>query len=98
LFFAGQITGVEGYCESAASGLLAGVNACRRSRGQNPVCPPPTTISGALMLHISSARAAAFTPMNANFGLLPPLNGKDRREKLARRAIEDMRAWMDENA
>lgn len=95
LFFAGQITGVEGYCESSASGLLAGMNACRRAMGQAPVCPPPTTVMGALVRHISSERDTAFTPMNANFGLLPPLKGRDRRDRLARRAVDEMRAWME---
>lgn len=95
VFFAGQITGVEGYCESSASGLLAGMNACRRAMGQAPVCPPPTTVMGALIRHISTERGPAFTPMNANFGLLPSLKGRDRRERLARRAVEEMRAWME---
>jgi len=92
IFFAGQITGVEGYCESAASGILAGLNAARLLAGKDPVCPPETTMTGALMRHISSCQGP-FTPMNANMGLLPPENGRDRREKQARKALADMEAW-----
>ncbi|CAG0952953.1 hypothetical protein GEOBC_00299, partial [Geobacteraceae bacterium] len=80
IFFAGQITGVEGYCESAASGILAGINSLRLARGKTPVCPPEETVMGALMRHISAAQGP-FTPMNANMGLLPPEKGKDRRAK-----------------
>jgi len=92
IFFAGQITGVEGYCESAASGILAGINASRLLAGKDPVCPPETTMTGALMRHISSCQGT-FTPMNANMGLLPPETGKDRREKQAGKAIEAIKAW-----
>ncbi|HBG45395.1 MAG TPA: methylenetetrahydrofolate--tRNA-(uracil(54)-C(5))-methyltransferase (FADH(2)-oxidizing) TrmFO [Deltaproteobacteria bacterium] len=94
IFFAGQITGVEGYCESAMSGALAGINALRAALGLEAVCPPETTISGALMRYISG-KDGEFSPMNANMGLLPPLTGKDRREKQARRAIDEFAKWRD---
>lgn len=94
IFFAGQITGVEGYCESSVSGILAGINALRRARGQSLVCPPETTITGALMRHISGAQGS-FTPMNANMGLLPPETGKDRREKQAKKAVEAIVSWTE---
>jgi methylenetetrahydrofolate--tRNA-(uracil-5-)-methyltransferase len=94
IFFAGQITGVEGYCESAASGILAGINALRLARGKMTVCPPEETIMGALMRHISAAEGP-FTPMNANMGLLPPEKGKDRRAKQSRKAIDAMAAWTE---
>ncbi|MBI1911935.1 MAG: methylenetetrahydrofolate--tRNA-(uracil(54)-C(5))-methyltransferase (FADH(2)-oxidizing) TrmFO [Deltaproteobacteria bacterium] len=93
IFFAGQITGVEGYCESSVSGLLAGINAARILKGKAAVCPPNTTITGALMNHISDEPRKRFEPMNANMGLLPPLKGKDRREQQARKALEDLKAW-----
>lgn len=97
IFFAGQITGVEGYVESTVSGLLAGINALRRAQGRDPVVPPETTITGALMRHISTGPPkGVFSPMNANMGLLPELKGKDRREKQAKRSIEDLTAWKNE--
>ena len=97
VFFAGQITGVEGYCESAASGILAGINAARTTAGLAPVAPPPTTMTGALLAHISTMpdKKKRFEPMNANMGLLPALPGKDRREAQVKRALEDFRAWID---
>lgn len=93
ILFAGQITGVEGYCESAASGIFAGINAFRLSRGLGAVALPPETIIGALMAHISGSQARPFQPMNANMGLLPLGTGKDRREEAVRRAIAAMTAW-----
>lgn len=95
LFFAGQITGVEGYMESSMSGALAGINALRRARGLSPSCPPVTTMSGALM-HYISGKVGEFSPMNANMGLLPHIEGKTRREMQAARAIEDFSRWADE--
>ena len=97
VFFAGQITGVEGYCESAASGILAGINAARTTAGLAPVAPPPTTMTGALLAHISAMpdKKKRFEPMNANMGLLPALPGKDRREAQVKRALEDFRSWID---
>jgi methylenetetrahydrofolate--tRNA-(uracil-5-)-methyltransferase len=97
IWFAGQITGVEGYCESALSGLLAGINALRSAVGLPAVSPPLTTVSGALIAHVTGraagARAARFEPMNANFGLLPPVVGKEGRRIQAERALVDIRAW-----
>ncbi|MBI5587780.1 MAG: methylenetetrahydrofolate--tRNA-(uracil(54)-C(5))-methyltransferase (FADH(2)-oxidizing) TrmFO [Deltaproteobacteria bacterium] len=96
IFFAGQITGVEGYTESAASGIMAGINAMRVAAGLTPVCPPPTTIIGALLGYITDESRKDFQPMNSNMGLLPELPGKDRREKQVQRAIRDFRAWYAE--
>lgn len=98
LLFAGQITGVEGYTESAATGLLAGINLSRLIADEAPIVPPPTTMLGALYRYLSEADPQHFQPMNANFGLLDPLTEKvkdkrHKRERLASRAIEEMRAW-----
>jgi methylenetetrahydrofolate--tRNA-(uracil-5-)-methyltransferase len=98
LLFAGQMTGVEGYIESAATGLLAGVNAARLVGAKQPVVPPPTTALGALVRYITDSERKNFQPMNVNFGLLPPLTepvrGKSRKEIMARRALVDMEAWV----
>ncbi len=97
LFFAGQITGVEGYIESAASGLLAGVNAARLAAGTKPVTPPATTALGSLLHYISDTGREAFQPMNVNFGLFPSLPGKvkGRRKKeiMAERSLRDLDRW-----
>jgi methylenetetrahydrofolate--tRNA-(uracil-5-)-methyltransferase len=97
LFFAGQMTGVEGYIESAATGLLAGINAARLVAQKQPVVPPPTTALGALLRYITEPGRKNFQPMNVNFGLLPslaePLRKKARKETMARRALADMEAW-----
>lgn len=94
VFFAGQITGVEGYVESAASGILAAVHAYNRLGGKPAVIPPATTVCGALSRHISSPNAD-FQPMNANFGILPPpeqplRDKKQRYARLAERALKDI--------
>lgn len=93
LFFAGQITGVEGYMESAGSGILAGLNAARRLRGQAPLLLPRETMLGALAAYISDPSVENFQPMGANFGVLPPLDRqirekKARYEALSNRALE----------
>jgi methylenetetrahydrofolate--tRNA-(uracil-5-)-methyltransferase len=102
LFFAGQLTGVEGYTESLGTGLLAGVNLARRLRGIDAAVPPPTTMLGGLYRYLRDADPAHFQPMNANFGLLDPLPGakprgrdaKDRKKQLlAERAMADFTAW-----
>jgi methylenetetrahydrofolate--tRNA-(uracil-5-)-methyltransferase len=99
LRFAGQITGVEGYVESAAVGLLAGRFAAAARLGRDILPPPPTTALGALISHITSATASRnFQPMNVNFGLLPPLSpdpGRhaDRKPLFARRALADLASW-----
>lgn len=89
LFFAGQLTGVEGYMESAASGILAGINAARVALGEEPVVPPQETILGALVDYVANCPIDDFQPMNSNFGILPELTEKhhkrDRKElKIAR--------------
>jgi len=99
LRFAGQITGVEGYVESAAIGLLAGRFAAAARLGDEFAAPPPTTALGALLHHITSgADAKSFQPMNINFGLFPPLSpdpGRhaDRKPLIARRALADLAEW-----
>jgi len=99
LFFAGQISGVEGYVESAACGLLAGIFAGRYLAGQEIERPPATTALGALISHLVGSDAENFQPMNVNYGLFPPLEGKklrkraDRRLALAERALGDLEVW-----
>jgi methylenetetrahydrofolate--tRNA-(uracil-5-)-methyltransferase len=91
LFFAGQLVGVEGYIESAASGIIAGLNAARMVKGKPPVAPPRETVIGSLLHYISSYPHPDFPPMNANWGLLPepPDAPKDRQ---ARRQLQLQRA------
>ncbi|MGE5598777.1 MAG: FAD-dependent oxidoreductase, partial [Bacteroidota bacterium] len=89
LFFAGQLTGVEGYVESAASGLLAGLNLARRLRGLSPLVLPPETAHGALMAYITSADPDQFQPMNINFGLLPPYPARVRQKRERNRLIAE---------
>ncbi len=89
LFFAGQITGVEGYIESAASGLVAGINAARLARGLSPVTFPLDTGLGAHGHYIATAEAKTFQPMNINFGLLPPLEQRIRDKRLKNRTIAE---------
>ena len=96
IFFAGQITGVEGYVESAAMGILAGINAERFLCGREPVTFPRECMTGALADYISSPQTENFQPMNANFGLLPKLqarirNKKERYEKMAETALDAVR-------
>jgi methylenetetrahydrofolate--tRNA-(uracil-5-)-methyltransferase len=98
--FAGQLTGVEGYTESTATGLLAGINLSRILGGETPEVPPPTTMLGALYRYLREADPAHFQPMNANFGLVDelPARVKDKRvkrEKIAERALADMTHWRD---
>ena len=99
LFFAGQITGVEGYVESTASGLLAGINAARLFGGMPPLVPPRTTALGSILSYITDPGREDFQPMNANYGLFPLLPGterpkpKERKLKLAERALRDMADW-----
>ncbi len=101
LFFAGQITGVEGYAGNIATGLLAGKNAARILQGKPPLELPLTTMVGGLCHYVSHASAADFQPMKANFGLLPPFEGeqaiRDKRKRYqayARRALDDLAAYL----
>jgi len=89
LFFAGQMTGVEGYVESAASGLVAGLNACRLIQGKPTVVFPQETAHGALCHYITSADMKRFQPMNVNFGLLPELGERIKDKKLKKQAISE---------
>ncbi|WP_227766643.1 methylenetetrahydrofolate--tRNA-(uracil(54)-C(5))-methyltransferase (FADH(2)-oxidizing) TrmFO [Zhaonella formicivorans] len=89
ILFAGQITGVEGYVESAANGLVAGINAARIINGQQPLVFPPETAHGALCHYITTAETKNFQPMNINFGLIPPLEHKQRDKKLKNRALAE---------
>jgi methylenetetrahydrofolate--tRNA-(uracil-5-)-methyltransferase len=99
LFFAGQITGVEGYVESSAMGLLAGLAAARFAAGREMVPPPPETAMGALIAHVQNADRRPYQPMNVTFGLFPPLSGyirkQDRGTHYARRAGEALSLWRD---
>jgi methylenetetrahydrofolate--tRNA-(uracil-5-)-methyltransferase len=100
LVFAGQITGVEGYTESTATGILAAVNLDRIVRGLEPVVPPPTTMLGGLLRYLRDSDPAHFAPMNSNFGLLDPLEEPVRdkvrkRALLAERAQAHFAAWME---
>jgi len=101
LFFAGQITGVEGYVGNIATGLLAGWNAARLLCGQRPITLPDNTMLGSLCRYITQADAADFQPMKANFGILPPLdedkrpkNKRQRAAAYARRALVDLDAFL----
>ena len=97
VFFAGQLTGVEGYTESIATGLMAGINLARVLEGDAPVTPPPTTMLGGLYRYLRDADPKHFQPMNANFGLLDPLAKKakkdDRKQLLVDRARSDFATW-----
>ena len=103
LFFAGQMTGVEGYVESAASGLLAGLNAWRRLSQMPPLVFPSVTTLGGLARHLEGSPSENFQPMNINFALLPPLaerirNKRERNARISERALESLSefcAWED---
>ena len=101
LFFAGQISGVEGYVESAAMGLLAGMNAARFIHGEEIIPPPATTAHGALITHLTKTDPARFQPNNVIFSLFPPLDNPQRQKDLRRaaltaRAFADLNRWMRE--
>jgi methylenetetrahydrofolate--tRNA-(uracil-5-)-methyltransferase len=102
LLFAGQITGVEGYTESTATGILAAANLDRLIRGLEPTLPPPTTMLGGLMRYLRESDPKHFAPMNSNFGLVEPLPDAPRdkeakRRLLVERATADFGAWMREH-
>ena len=99
LFFAGQMTGVEGYMESAASGLMAGINAAARYKSQPPLILPPETMIGALSGYVANCESKDFQPMGANLGILPPLAGhiRDKRERAAayaKRSLEILESYI----
>jgi len=100
LFFAGQMTGVEGYIESAAVGMLAGINAARLISELPLLVPPTTTALGALLRYITDPERKRFQPMNVNFGLLPPLSvrlrGKAKKEMHSQRALGDLAEWLNQ--
>jgi len=104
ILFAGQITGVEGYVESAAMGLMAGRFLADMAAGEEPDAPPADTAHGALLAHISQTRIEDFQPMNINFGLLPPgpkkdgkrrLSRADRRRAVSELALASLQGWLD---
>jgi methylenetetrahydrofolate--tRNA-(uracil-5-)-methyltransferase len=102
VLFAGQITGVEGYTESSATGLVAGINLSRLMAGLEPVLPPPSTMLGALYRYLREADPAHFQPMNANFGLLddlpqPVRDKRRKREMFAERALAELESWRAEH-
>lgn len=101
LFIAGQLVGVEGYVESTATGLLAGINAARRAKGEALLVPPPTTSLGSLLGYISDEARKDFQPMNANYGLFPPLEnrmrGREKKQAMGARALADLDAWLLEH-
>ncbi len=99
VIFAGQLTGVEGYTESAASGILAGRNMARLLDGLDPAVPPPTTMLGGLYRYLRDASPGRFQPMNSNWGLVDPLPRRvrdkaEKRQLLAERAHQDFQAWL----
>ncbi|MEA1936394.1 MAG: methylenetetrahydrofolate--tRNA-(uracil(54)-C(5))-methyltransferase (FADH(2)-oxidizing) TrmFO, partial [Thermodesulfobacteriota bacterium] len=100
IFFAGQITGVEGYVESAAMGLIAGINASRHLESEKLITLPNTTAIDALLHHITNTDHKTFQPMNVNFGLFPPLpkraQKKERGKCFAERALTDLKRWKEE--
>jgi len=101
LFLAGQMIGVEGYIESAAAGLLAGINAARMCAGTPLVVPPPETAMGSLVAYIVDPKRQDFQPMNANFGLMPEINsrtrGRAKKTEMAERALLAMDQWIAGN-
>jgi methylenetetrahydrofolate--tRNA-(uracil-5-)-methyltransferase len=98
IFFAGQITGVEGYVESTAMGLLAGINAARSARGESLLIPPATTAVGSLVHYITAPQVREFQPMNVNFGLFCPVEGRfrgrDKKRAISIRALKDLEDWV----
>lgn len=102
IFFAGQLVGVEGYVEAAASGGLAGLNAARILSGLSPVTPPPSTAHGALLHYITTCEPKYFQPINSNFGLYPPLDvpvrdKQKKRQLIQERATTHFKAWMTQS-
>ena len=102
LLLAGQLTGVEGYVESTAMGLLAGINAARLSKKEQPVVPPPETAFGALIIHLTETLIKRFQPSNINFGLFPPIGRKmPKRERgpfRSQKALAAMNDWLNQKS
>jgi methylenetetrahydrofolate--tRNA-(uracil-5-)-methyltransferase len=103
LFFAGQMSGVEGYVESAASGLLAGINAASLAQGGPVSCPPRTTAIGALAYYVSHANPAHYEPSNITFGIIQALDTATRGKKqrnlaLSERALADLQQWIHDRS
>jgi methylenetetrahydrofolate--tRNA-(uracil-5-)-methyltransferase len=107
LFFAGQVSGVEGYVESAASGLLAGLNAAALASEQAPLVAPRTTAIGALAYYVSRADPHGYQPTNITFGIIEPLDlppkqrglrGADRKRAISERALQDLERWSRRHA
>ena len=97
LFAAGVLAGVEGYLESAATGFLAGLNAARRALGLEPLVPPEASMLGGLVRFLATANPENFRPMNANWGLVPPVEGRGKKEKrqaMYRRGLEAFAQWL----
>jgi methylenetetrahydrofolate--tRNA-(uracil-5-)-methyltransferase len=102
VFFAGQVSGVEGYVESAASGLVAGLNAAALALGEPLSTPPRTTAIGALAYYVSHAEAKHYQPSNITFGIMAPLEsigrrplkGADRKQAMSARALGDLETWI----
>lgn len=92
IFFAGQMTGVEGYIESAGSGLVAGLNAARRAKGEESLVFPRTTMLGAMAHYVANGGASDFVPMNANFGIIEPLGYRVKGGKVAKNEALSARA------
>jgi len=94
VLFAGQITGVEGYVESASMGLMAGRFLAALAKGEEPAAPPENTAHGALLAHISQTSSVGFQPMNINFGLLPPGKKREGKRRFSRaerrRSVSDI--------
>lgn len=101
IFFAGQITGVEGYVESIMSGLIAGVNMARKLRGLDMLTLPNTTVSGGLLRHVFASISEDFEPMNANFGILPEIKGirdkKERKRAYFERGVNDIKDFIEKS-
>ena len=102
LLFAGQIAGVEGYSESTASGLVAGINAARLALGQDPVILPEDTMTGALLQYITRTDPKGYQPTNSAFGLLPPAptgvrKKAERKKARSARALRSLEQWIDAN-
>ena len=98
VFFAGQITGVEGYLESCATGLLVGVNIARRARGQAEISLSPRTALGSLVRYVTDPANAGLQPMNANYGIMELPEERDKQKKralAAERSIEEITSWKE---